>query len=70
MNGQLVYLIADAGGFTKGFHFWNGTIWQPLGGSGGSGDPTKDAWVDNITNTRVELGLNQTELQELRVLNL
>ncbi|UHO39609.1 hypothetical protein H5J24_05860 [Chryseobacterium capnotolerans] len=55
VNGQLVYLIADAGAFTKGFHFWNGTIWQPLGGSG-SGDPTKDAWVDNTANTRVELG--------------
>ncbi|SHL26816.1 hypothetical protein [Chryseobacterium contaminans] len=56
VNGQLVYLIADAGGFIKGFHFWNGTVWQPLGGSGGSGDPTKDAWVDNIPNTLVELG--------------
>lgn len=55
VNGQLVYLIADAGAFTKGFHYWNGTIWQPLGG-GGSGDPTKDAWIDNTANTRVELG--------------
>ncbi|MET3035946.1 hypothetical protein ABXT08_07590 [Chryseobacterium sp. NRRL B-14859] len=55
VNGQLVYLIADAGTFTKGFHYWNGTVWQPLAGSA-SGDPTKDAWVDNTTSTRVELG--------------
>lgn len=26
INGQLVYLVADAGGFTKGFHYWNGTV--------------------------------------------
>lgn len=57
VNGQLVYLVADAGIFTKGFHYWDGTVWQPLAGSGGaSGDPSKDAWVDNITDTRVELG--------------
>ncbi len=57
VNGQLVYLVADAGVFTKGFHYWDGTVWQPLAGSGGaSGDPSKDAWVDNTTDTRVELG--------------
>lgn len=25
VNEQLVYLIADNGTFTKGFHYWNGT---------------------------------------------
>lgn len=57
VNGQLVYLIANAGTFTKGFHYWDGTVWQPIAGSGGgSGDPSKDAWIDNLTSTRVELG--------------
>ena len=57
VNGQLVYLIADAGGFTKGFYYWNGTAWTPFSGGGaGAGDPTKDAWVDNTTQTRVEVG--------------
>ncbi|MBD0831483.1 tail fiber domain-containing protein [Aestuariibaculum sediminum] len=32
-NGQLVFLVADNGGFTKGFHFWNGTVWNPVSGS-------------------------------------
>ena len=57
VNGQLVYLIADNGGFIKGFHYWNGTAWTPFTGGGtGAGDPTKDAWVDNTTNGRVEVG--------------
>ncbi|WP_428069935.1 hypothetical protein [Chryseobacterium gambrini] len=30
-NGQLVYLVADAGTFTKGFHYWNGSVWAKLG---------------------------------------
>lgn len=40
-NGQLVYLIANAGGFTQGFHYWNGNIWLPLISSDG------DAWAVN-----------------------
>ncbi len=40
-NGQLVYLIADNGSFTKGFHYWDGAIWQPLDTNDG------DAWGVN-----------------------
>ncbi|PWN59891.1 hypothetical protein [Chryseobacterium viscerum] len=49
VNGQLVYLIADAGGFTKGFHYWNGTAWNPL-------DATNDAWANDNANTMIKLG--------------
>lgn len=57
VNGQLVYLTDNNGTFTKGFHYWNGTAWTPFAGGGsGAGDPSIDAWVDNPTNTRVELG--------------
>ncbi|WP_139326107.1 hypothetical protein [Chryseobacterium gambrini] len=38
VNGQLVYLIADAGSFSKGFYYWNGSIWSSMGG-----DKTDDA---------------------------
>lgn len=31
VNGQLVYLVADAGSFTKGFHYWNGSTWTLIG---------------------------------------
>ncbi|WP_370895956.1 hypothetical protein [Chryseobacterium gossypii] len=55
VNGQLVYLIADNGGFTKGFHYWDGTMWTPFIGVA-AGDPTKDAWVDNASQTRIEVG--------------
>ncbi|PTT35811.1 hypothetical protein DBR28_11810 [Chryseobacterium sp. HMWF028] len=36
VNGQLVYLTADAGGFIKGFYYWNGTAWTPLGAKTGT----------------------------------
>ncbi|KAB1228530.1 hypothetical protein [Chryseobacterium viscerum] len=49
VNGQLVYLIANAGGFTKGFHYWNGTAWNPL-------DATNDAWANDNANTMIKLG--------------
>jgi hypothetical protein len=61
VDGQLVYLIADAGTFSKGFHYWKSdtAVWTPFGG-GGSGDPTNDAFVNNSTGTRVELGTKST----------
>ncbi|MCB9201845.1 MAG: hypothetical protein H6604_02185 [Flavobacteriales bacterium] len=55
VNGQLVYLVADAGSFTKGFHYWNGSAWVWMSDSA-TGDITKDAWIDNNGNTRIELG--------------
>ncbi|KAB1229651.1 hypothetical protein [Chryseobacterium viscerum] len=56
INGQLVYLIADAGAFTKGFHYWNGTAWTPLAGGAAAGDQTVDAWVNDSSNNMVKLG--------------
>lgn len=49
INGQLVYLIANAGEFTKGFHYWNGITWTSL-------DATNDAWTNDNTNTMIKLG--------------
>ena len=39
INGQLVYLVADTTtpAFTKGFYYWNGTVWASVGG-GADGD--------------------------------
>lgn len=31
VNGQLVFLVADVGSFTAGFHYWNGSAWTPFG---------------------------------------
>lgn len=49
VNGQLVYLIADAGGFLKGFHYWNGTAWTAL-------DATNDAWTNDSAGTMIKIG--------------
>jgi Chaperone of endosialidase len=49
IDGQLVYLTANAGTFSKGFHFWNGSAWTPF-------DNTNDAFINNAGSTRVELG--------------
>ncbi len=43
---------------TNTIWFWNGSIWTEQGSGGGSGDATNDAFVNNPTNTRVELGTN------------
>jgi hypothetical protein len=40
---------------TNSIWFWNGALWIEQG-SGGSGDNTNDAFVNNTTGTRVELG--------------
>lgn len=63
VNGQLVYLVADNGSFAKGFHYWDGAAWVPIG-AGGNGDG--DAWgvtgedqVSNIGRTgSVAIGAN------------
>lgn len=54
VNGQLVYLIADSGIFTKGFYYWNGTVWTGFGNAA-AGDTTNDAWINDVANTRVKL---------------
>ncbi len=56
VNGQLVYLVADAGSFTKGFWYWNGSIWASIGNSSFTGDTTNDAWLNDTTNNLVKLG--------------
>ncbi|REC52840.1 MULTISPECIES: hypothetical protein [Chryseobacterium] len=66
-NGQLVYLIADAGTFTKGFHYWNGSVWTKLGATniyennGIIGSGRTVGITDNVnfdTNTFVINGTN------------
>lgn len=64
INGQLVYLIADAGGFIKGFHYWNNIAWTPLNVTS-SGDTTNDAFINNTTSNSVELGT--TSLNTVRL---
>lgn len=54
VNGQLVYLIADNGTFTKGFHYWNGNVWTGFGNAI-AGDTTNDSWINDVANTRVKL---------------
>lgn len=49
VNGQLVYLVANAGGFSQGFHYWNGTTWTAL-------DSTNDAWTNDSAGTIIKLG--------------
>ncbi|MCY1662913.1 tail fiber domain-containing protein [Chryseobacterium sp. SL1] len=59
INGQLVYLVADAGTFTRGFHYWNGTAWTPIL-IPARADTTADAWINNNSAAppRIELGTN------------
>ena len=59
INGQLVYLVADAGAFTKGFHYWNGAVWTPIL-IPARADTTADAWINNSSATppRIELVTN------------
>lgn len=33
VNGQLVYLVQNAGSFNKGFYYWDSTKWTSFGGS-------------------------------------
>ncbi|MDR6159757.1 hypothetical protein QF023_003273 [Chryseobacterium sp. SLBN-27] len=39
----------------EGYYFFDGTIWQPLGGGAASGDTTNDAWINDTTNNMVKL---------------
>ncbi|RNA61559.1 hypothetical protein D1631_06255 [Chryseobacterium nematophagum] len=54
VNGQLVYLVADSGTVTKGFYFWNGTVWTGFGDT--IGDTTNDAWINDSVNDMIRLG--------------
>jgi len=40
----------------KGYFYFDGNVWTSLSPNVTSGDPTRDAWIDNPTNTRVEVG--------------
>lgn len=64
-TGAIVYATAAVSGSTPktinvtspGYYYYNGTLWTAFNGGGvTSGDPTKDAWIDNVANTSVELG--------------
>lgn len=50
-NGQLVYLVANNGGFTRGFHYWNGIAWISVGADG-------DAWAVNGEDVTSNIGRN------------
>lgn len=60
VNGQLVYLVANTTtpAFTKGFYYWDGTVWTGFSSAGG--DTTDDAWINDTTNTMVKLGTTST----------
>ncbi len=55
VNGQLVYLVADAGSFTKGFYYWNGSAWT--GFSGGSVMASSPFY---LTDGSTDAGANKT----------
>ena len=42
-----------------GYYYFDGNFWQKMSSTAG-GDSTNDAWVNNTTNTRVELGTTST----------
>lgn len=60
VNGQLVYLIKDAGGLIKGFYYWNGTKWSPFLGTNTPVDKTDDAWANSLGESSVKLA-NQSD---------
>jgi hypothetical protein len=65
-KGALVYITDVTAGdaltqriniTAAGYYYFDGTVWQKMGGSGAAaGDPTTDAWVNDATNTMVKLG--------------
>ncbi|RQP12156.1 MAG: hypothetical protein EAS48_05510 [Chryseobacterium sp.] len=54
-NGQLVYLTGNSGGFTKGFHYWDGVKnrWNKVGQR--LADTSPDAWQNNAAQGIVHL---------------
>ena len=61
--GMAVYNTASVADVTPGFYYNDGARWVRLANTGSAGKPidtTTDAWVDNVTNTRVELGKTST----------
>lgn len=58
INGQLVYLLTDSGSYTKGFHYWDGTVWTSFSGTGlpAGSDATNDAWTNDVAGNLVKLG--------------
>ena len=55
INGQLVYLVENAGAFNKGFYYWNGASWIAMGGSSDITDTTDDAWKNSPSNAKIHL---------------
>lgn len=47
---------------SSGYYYFNGTLnkWVALGSTSSTGDPTTDAFIDDPTNSRVELGATST----------
>ena len=66
-KGALVYITDVTAGdaltqriniTAAGYYYFDGTVWQKI--TTGLADNTDDAWVNNPTNTRVELGATST----------
>jgi hypothetical protein len=51
VNGQLVYLVADAGSFTRGFYYWNGIAWTGFSAS----NTNNGVWSNDAANTMTKL---------------
>lgn len=68
VNGQLVFLIADNGTFTKGFHYWDGMQWVGFGGI------VSDDWAltgnAGTTNGTNFLGTTDTQDLDIRTNNV
>ncbi|NML58653.1 hypothetical protein [Chryseobacterium cheonjiense] len=61
-KGNIIYATSaptsqsskTAGIVGEGYYFFDGTVWQPLGG-GATGDTTNDAWINDTANNMVKL---------------
>ncbi|QDH77671.1 hypothetical protein FKX85_00860 [Echinicola soli] len=54
--GMMVYNTATVGDISPGFYYNNGTVWLKVADMSQT-DNTKDAWMDDRANERVELGV-------------
>jgi len=61
----LVYKPADSYQMPRGFYFWNGTQWSPLGGGGGGGSPENGWLITGNANTSSNHFLGTTNWQIL-----
>ncbi len=74
-ESQLVYLTVDAGSFSKGFHYWNGTAWAPINTNiepwyGVDDNAAATSNTENIySQGNVTIGATTTSNTQLTVVN-